>query len=236
MSNPELVQYVMKKNSHSTKASHLMRWGGVTLLLFIVWHLLNFTIGKINVTGGATNDPYNLLVDSFETWWLTLIYLSRVVDGITGGNISTAQATAWRAWSGTSSGAFQNAIIASPIYLSIVPRFSMTSPDIGVRKSFISCDMRPICSFIRRSSWTAAPGAAGTREAASRRDYSSTVERKEISDRQLDGVLLEAVDARERAGRQQLAVDAQVPVALGQRPLGKVGVDALAVHDQGCKQ
>ena len=52
-----------------------MRWGGVTLLLFIIWHLLNFTIGKVNVTGGPTNDPYNLLVDSFETWWLTLIYL-----------------------------------------------------------------------------------------------------------------------------------------------------------------
>jgi succinate dehydrogenase / fumarate reductase cytochrome b subunit len=69
------VKYVMKKNNHSTKASHLMRWGGVTLLLFIVWHLLNFTIGKVNVAGGSTNDPYNLLVDSFATWWLTLIYL-----------------------------------------------------------------------------------------------------------------------------------------------------------------
>ena len=65
----------MKKNKHSTYASHLMRWGGVTLLLFIIWHLLNFTIGKVNVAGGATNDPYNLLVDSFATWWLTLIYL-----------------------------------------------------------------------------------------------------------------------------------------------------------------
>jgi succinate dehydrogenase / fumarate reductase cytochrome b subunit len=69
------VKYVMKKNNHSTKASHLMRWGGLTILLFIIWHLLNFSIGKVNVTGGATNDPYNLLVDSFATWWLTLIYL-----------------------------------------------------------------------------------------------------------------------------------------------------------------
>ena len=69
------VKYVMKKNKHSTYASHLMRWGGVTLLLFIIWHLLNFTIGKVNVQGGATNDPYNLLVDSFSTWWLTVIYL-----------------------------------------------------------------------------------------------------------------------------------------------------------------
>ena len=67
--------YVMKKHTGATFASRLMRWGGVTLLLFIVWHLLNFTVGKVNVTGGPTNDPYNLLVDSFDTWWLTLIYL-----------------------------------------------------------------------------------------------------------------------------------------------------------------
>ncbi|MEO5711550.1 MAG: succinate dehydrogenase cytochrome b subunit [Nocardioidaceae bacterium] len=69
------VKYVVKKNKHSTYASHLMRWGGLTLLVFIVWHLLNFSIGKVNVSGGATNDPYNLLVDSFSVWWLTIIYL-----------------------------------------------------------------------------------------------------------------------------------------------------------------
>ena len=69
------TKYVVKKNKHSSLSSHLMRWGGLTLLLFIVWHLLNFSIGKVNVAGGATNDPYNLLVDSFSTWWLTLIYL-----------------------------------------------------------------------------------------------------------------------------------------------------------------
>jgi succinate dehydrogenase / fumarate reductase cytochrome b subunit len=69
------IKYVVKKNNHSTWASHLMRWGGVTLFLFIIWHLLNFTIGKVNVTGGSTGDPYNLLVDTFDTWWLTIIYL-----------------------------------------------------------------------------------------------------------------------------------------------------------------
>ena len=69
------VPYVMKKNTGAIFASRLMRWGGLTLLLFIVWHLLNFTIGKVNVAGGATNDPYNLLVDTFDMWWMTLIYL-----------------------------------------------------------------------------------------------------------------------------------------------------------------
>jgi len=67
--------YVMKKRTGATYASLLMRWGGVTLLLFVVWHLLNFSIGKVNVTGGATDDPYVLLVDTFATWWLTLLYL-----------------------------------------------------------------------------------------------------------------------------------------------------------------
>jgi succinate dehydrogenase / fumarate reductase, cytochrome b subunit len=69
------VKYVMKKRTGATFASLMMRWGGVTILLFVVWHLLNFSIGRVNVTGGPTDDPYTLLVDSFQTWWLTLIYL-----------------------------------------------------------------------------------------------------------------------------------------------------------------
>ena len=56
-----------------------MRWGGLTLLLFIVWHLLNFTIGKVNPSGGATDDPYELMVDTFDLWWMTLIYLLAMV-------------------------------------------------------------------------------------------------------------------------------------------------------------
>jgi succinate dehydrogenase / fumarate reductase cytochrome b subunit len=69
------TRYVMKKNIASSFSSRLMRWGGLTLLLFIIWHLLEFTVPKVNVSGGETNDPYNLLVDSFDVWWLTAIYL-----------------------------------------------------------------------------------------------------------------------------------------------------------------
>ncbi len=69
------TKYVVKKNLASSLSSRTMRWGGVAILLFVVWHLINFTIGKVNVSGGATNDPYNLLVDSFNSWWLTVIYL-----------------------------------------------------------------------------------------------------------------------------------------------------------------
>lgn len=73
------TKYVVKKNTGANYASLMMRWGGVALLLFIIWHLLNFTVVKVNVTGGPTNDPFNLMVDSFSTWWLTLIYLAAML-------------------------------------------------------------------------------------------------------------------------------------------------------------
>ena len=69
------TKYVVKKNLASSFSSRWMRWGGLAILLFLIWHLLNFTIGKVNVQGGPTNDPYNLLVDTFDTWWMTVIYL-----------------------------------------------------------------------------------------------------------------------------------------------------------------
>ena len=73
------VKYVVKRDAASSLSSRTMRWGGIAILLFVVWHLLNFTIGKVNVTGGPTDDPYVLLVDSFSTWWLTVIYLLAMV-------------------------------------------------------------------------------------------------------------------------------------------------------------
>ncbi|WP_205475205.1 succinate dehydrogenase cytochrome b subunit [Nocardioides sp. SYSU D00038] len=73
------VSYVAKKNQASSLSSRTMRWGGITILLFLVWHLVNFTIGKVNPQGGETNDPYNLLVDTFDLWWMTAIYLVAMV-------------------------------------------------------------------------------------------------------------------------------------------------------------
>jgi len=75
------VKYQVKRNIHSSLSSRTMRWGGLTLLLFVVWHLLHFTIVKINPTGSQakniTDNPYQLLVHSFagSGWWMTVIYL-----------------------------------------------------------------------------------------------------------------------------------------------------------------
>lgn len=71
------VQYQVKKHTGAIPAARMMRFGGLAILFFLIWHLLNFTIGKVNPSGGPTDEgPYALMVDSFELWWMTLIYLA----------------------------------------------------------------------------------------------------------------------------------------------------------------
>lgn len=62
--------------------SQTMRWGGIALLLFIIWHLIQFTIGKVNVNGAVqveTHNPYQLLVASFQVPWMTAIYVLAMI-------------------------------------------------------------------------------------------------------------------------------------------------------------
>ncbi|KGN30205.1 succinate dehydrogenase [Knoellia sinensis KCTC 19936] len=64
--------------------SQWMRWGGVFILVFVVWHLLHFTIVKISPNAdkqGAeiTANPYQLVVASFEVWWMVIIYVLAMV-------------------------------------------------------------------------------------------------------------------------------------------------------------
>ena len=69
-------RYAVKKAVFQSFSSKWMRWGGVFILVFLVWHLLEFTIVKIDVSGdGVTDNPYRLVVNSFQVWWLTLIYV-----------------------------------------------------------------------------------------------------------------------------------------------------------------
>jgi succinate dehydrogenase / fumarate reductase cytochrome b subunit len=57
-----------------------MRWGGIALLLFLIWHLIEFTIVKVSVNPDAqgadvVNNPYELVVASFQVPWLTILYV-----------------------------------------------------------------------------------------------------------------------------------------------------------------
>lgn len=67
-------RYAVKKAAAASLSSKWMRWGGVTLLAFIVFHLAQFTFLWINV-GGHFGTPSERLVVAFQQWWLTLIYV-----------------------------------------------------------------------------------------------------------------------------------------------------------------
>lgn len=72
------TRYVVKKAAHSTLSSRTMRWGGVALLLFIVFHILHFTTNTIQLNGDYAS-PGERYLTSFELWWAVLIYTVAVV-------------------------------------------------------------------------------------------------------------------------------------------------------------
>jgi len=80
-----------------------MRWGGAFLLLFLVWHLLQFTIVKFSVNpdeqgADVTSNPYELVVASFQVPWLTLVYVLAMVAlafHLSHGTFSAQQTLGW---------------------------------------------------------------------------------------------------------------------------------------------
>jgi succinate dehydrogenase / fumarate reductase cytochrome b subunit len=54
-------------------ASFTLRWGGVVILLFVIYHLLHLTWNTIH-PGGAAAEPYDRVVNGFQIWWVVLAY------------------------------------------------------------------------------------------------------------------------------------------------------------------
>lgn len=54
-------------------ATSTMRWGGVILLAFIVYHILDLTMGVANPDPDA--GPYGRVVADFNIWYITLAYV-----------------------------------------------------------------------------------------------------------------------------------------------------------------
>ena len=75
------TRYAAKEAARATLKSSAMRWGGVAILLFLVWHLLQFTILKFNVGPDAVagDSAGELVISSFQVWWVVLIYLLALV-------------------------------------------------------------------------------------------------------------------------------------------------------------
>ncbi|CAM5384926.1 MULTISPECIES: succinate dehydrogenase cytochrome b subunit [Streptomyces] len=66
-------KYVHKK-ARTSYATRTMRWGGVILALFIVWHILDLTTLTVNPRAEAGH-PYENLIASFDRWPVTTLYI-----------------------------------------------------------------------------------------------------------------------------------------------------------------
>ena len=63
------------KRQRASYATRTMRWGGIILGLFIVWHILDLTTGTVHSGGFQPGHPYQNVVDTFSTWYGNVIYI-----------------------------------------------------------------------------------------------------------------------------------------------------------------
>lgn len=71
------VGYVHRRRPVSY-ATRTMRWGGVIVVLFVVWHLLDLTTGTVN-PDFESGQPYHNIVESFSTWYGNVIYIVAMI-------------------------------------------------------------------------------------------------------------------------------------------------------------
>lgn len=68
------VSYSRFNPQVSTLAARTMRWGGVLLLVFIVYHLLHLTVGSVH-PGFSHTDVYGNVIAGFRVTWVAVFYI-----------------------------------------------------------------------------------------------------------------------------------------------------------------
>lgn len=70
------VAYRNREYVKGTYAAQTMRWGGVIILIFIIYHLLHFTFGvRVAPHDFVRSDPYYNFVSGFRIWWVSAFYI-----------------------------------------------------------------------------------------------------------------------------------------------------------------
>ncbi len=68
--------YQLRRSVQQTYAERTMRWGGVIVLLFILYHLAHFTFGPDWAHPDfVPGDPYHNFVVGFQVWWVSAFYI-----------------------------------------------------------------------------------------------------------------------------------------------------------------
>jgi len=72
------VRYAHRRPVQTSYASRTMRWGGVIILLFVIYHILDLTTGTLN-PNGVHGEVYDNVVADFSRWYITLAYTVAMV-------------------------------------------------------------------------------------------------------------------------------------------------------------
>ncbi|MFC7532678.1 succinate dehydrogenase cytochrome b subunit [Actinoplanes sp. GCM10030250] len=74
------VKYAHRPKVQGSYAARTMRWGGVIVLLFIVYHLLDLTTGHLNPVGDSSRPHANVIADfAPDRWYVTLFYTVSII-------------------------------------------------------------------------------------------------------------------------------------------------------------
>lgn len=73
------IGYRQRDFVKGTYAARTMRWGGVIILLFVIYHLLHLTTGQAHHdfqrdAAGNVN-VYHNVVSGFQIWWVAAVYI-----------------------------------------------------------------------------------------------------------------------------------------------------------------
>jgi succinate dehydrogenase cytochrome b subunit len=75
------VEYARRKAQASTLASTTLRWGGLLLFGFIIYHLLHFTVGSVHPSF-IEGDPYQNVVTGFQGHPLVVAFYLAAMVGL----------------------------------------------------------------------------------------------------------------------------------------------------------
>ncbi|HWS39050.1 MAG TPA: succinate dehydrogenase cytochrome b subunit [Actinoplanes sp.] len=74
------VKYAHRPKIQGGYAARTMRWGGVIIVLFVIWHILDLTLGTVNpATGDSAASERVVQGFAPERWYVTLFYVLAVV-------------------------------------------------------------------------------------------------------------------------------------------------------------
>ncbi len=74
-------RYARKDAVAATYAARTMRWGGVIVVLFVVYHILHFTLGRVGYAPGQFQplSVYRNVVAGFSVWYVSVFYIAAMI-------------------------------------------------------------------------------------------------------------------------------------------------------------